>query len=62
MAPRSMTGFARADGSEGAHYLTVELRSLNHRQLQLKSRFPRPCRASSRWQSGRFGAASVAAP
>jgi uncharacterized protein (TIGR00255 family) len=40
MAPRSMTGFARADGSEGAHYLTVELRSLNHRQLQLKSRFP----------------------
>ena len=38
MAPRSMTGFARVEASEEGQHLTIELRSLNHRHLQLKPR------------------------
>ncbi|PIE23702.1 MAG: YicC family protein [Planctomycetota bacterium] len=38
MAPRSMTGFARVEASQDGHHLTMELRSLNHRHLQFKSR------------------------
>jgi uncharacterized protein (TIGR00255 family) len=36
----SMTGFGRSEGGDGRHQLTVEIRSLNHRSLQWKGRFP----------------------
>ena len=36
----SMTGFGRSEGADERHSLTVEVRSLNHRGLQWKGRFP----------------------
>ncbi len=36
----SMTGFGRSEGSDDRHQLSVEIRSLNHRSLQWKGRFP----------------------
>ncbi len=39
---RSMTGFGRATGDVGAHRYTVELRAVNHRFFECKSRLPWP--------------------
>ena len=36
----SMTGFGRAESRDDHHQLSVEIRSLNHRSLQWKGRFP----------------------
>ncbi|MCF8501154.1 MAG: hypothetical protein K9H11_11870, partial [Rhodospirillum sp.] len=40
MAPRSMTGFARAQGSQGAHSWAWEARSVNGKGLDLRLRLP----------------------
>lgn len=40
-APRSMTGFGRADGLWRGALLAVEARSLNHRFLEVRVRLPR---------------------
>lgn len=37
---RSMTGFGRAEGSQGELHVTVEARSVNNRFLAVKSRLP----------------------
>ncbi len=42
---RSMTAFARQDSSVGPHTLSCELRSVNHRHLELHLRLPDTLRA-----------------
>ena len=42
---RSMTAFARQDSSVGPHKLSCELRSVNHRHLELHLRLPDALRA-----------------
>ena len=37
----SMTGFGRGEASSGAHHVSVELRSVNNRFLEIALRFPR---------------------
>lgn len=39
-AVQSMTGFGRSEGADDRYRLTVEIRSLNHRSLHWKGRFP----------------------
>lgn len=39
---RSMTGFGHASGEAGGHRCSIELRSVNHRFLDLKLRLPPP--------------------
>lgn len=38
----SMTGFGRGEASSGAHHVSVELRSVNNRFLEIALRLPRP--------------------
>jgi len=38
---RSMTGFGRAEGQSGGTRVTVEIRSVNHRFLEITTRLPR---------------------
>ena len=45
MTTRSMTGFARVEGSSEAGRLTVEIRSVNHRYLEPTFRLPDRLRA-----------------
>ena len=41
MTIRSMTGFGRAEGTSAGVSFTVEVRSVNHRYLDLKTRLPK---------------------
>ncbi len=45
MATYSMTGFSRAQGEVGGSLLTVEIRSVNHRFLDLRLHLPRVLQA-----------------
>lgn len=42
---RSMTGFGRGVSLEGAKKITVEIKSVNHRYLDLSIKLPRKCNA-----------------
>ncbi len=48
MALSSMTGFARAEGGSGDVSWTVEVRSVNGRNLDIKYRFPPGYEATER--------------
>ena len=43
---RSMTGFGQATGDNGRHRVTVTLKGVNHRYLDVKLRLPDECRES----------------
>lgn len=57
--PKSMTGFGRAEGTWRGGKLTVEVRSVNHRYLEVRMKMPRELSAiepvSSEWVRNRMG-------
>lgn len=46
---RSMTGFARVTGQAGAGALAIEIRTVNHRYLEVSLRVPEPLRFAEPW-------------
>lgn len=42
---KSMTGFGRGIGSDDTKKITVEIKSVNHRYLDINVRLPRKCNA-----------------